>query len=103
MKKVRLKMKINNNGLLLDTDKDIGLCGVVNKDGEITLYKTSCGEFYSHIVIYNEGEEIEMTPKEEAAEIMMRLGFSYATIKHETGIDIFRKMYNEEDKKVMYN
>ena len=91
-------MKINNNGLLLDTDKDIGLCGVINSDGEITLHKNADGHFYSHIVFYDESgnqdhEEIELTPNEEAAEIMMRCGFSHETIRNETGIkrSILRK------------
>lgn len=108
MKKVRLKMKINNNGLLLDTDKDLALCGMMNCDEEMTLYKTTEGQFYTHIVTRDEcddkvDEEIELNTKEEAADILFFMGFKRETIKHETGINIVGEVDNETGKKIMYN
>lgn len=108
MKKVRLNMKINDNGLLLDTDKDQPLCGTMNCDEELTLYKTTKGQFYTYIVIRDEcgdkiEEEIELNTKEEAANILWLVGFKPETIKNETGINIVGECDNETGKKVIYN
>lgn len=101
-------MKINDNGLLLDTDKDLALCGAMNCDEEVTLYKTTEGQFYTHIVTLDEcddkvEEEIELNTKEEAANILFIMGFKPETIKQETGINIIGEVDNETGKKIMYN
>lgn len=88
-------MKMELNGVWLDTDKDLALCGAFDSNQELTLHKTDNGRFYTHRVEYNqigeiESEEVGLHNKEEVAKIMMGVGFSNETIKNETGINIKR-------------
>lgn len=47
-------MKMELNGVWLDTDKDLALCGAFDSNQELTLHKTDNGRFYTHRVEYNQ-------------------------------------------------
>lgn len=95
-------MRTQQNGVWLDTDKDLALCGAFDSQGQLTLHKTDDGIFYTHRIGYNqigevETEEVGLHTREEVAQIMMGVGFSSETIKNETGIEtkrLKRRNYN---------
>ncbi len=78
---------------MLDTDRDLPLCGAVNKEGELTLYKNNKGIFYTHEIKTDArdkviGQTIDVTEVQEVAQIMFMMGFSKETIKDETGYEV---------------
>lgn len=90
--------------MVCDPEKDLPLCGTVNCEGELTLYKTNKGQFYTLIIELNEcedavGREIELNTNAEAAQIMWEMGFKPETIKQETGYEIIGERLFHAKKK----
>lgn len=98
------KMKIVKNGIMCDPDNDFPLCGTVTSEGELTLFKTKEGEFYTLVTETGDcdeviGHEVELNTKSEAAQIMYEMGFNSETIKQETGFKILGEIETGSKKK----